>query len=128
MKTAERALDVIPLKPVDRTKRDHAESLPRDRREAKRSESTARSADFTRSDEGYFGGAMTATLVRELDACDQIMSRLRVGGSRVVFSRDDNADRKQRLRPSSRLPTSSNQEHCLFQSGQAVARQTWFAT
>lgn len=71
---------------------------------------------------------MKATLVRELDACDQIVSRLAVGGSNVVFRRDDNADRKQSLRPSIRVPTSRNQEHCLSQSGQIAARLTWLAT
>ena len=38
---------------------------------------------------------MKATLVHELDACDQIVPRLTVGGSSVIFRRDDNADRKQ---------------------------------
>ncbi len=73
-------------------------------------------------------GAMKATFVRELDACDQIVSRLAAGGSSVVFSRDDNADRKQCLRPSIRVPTSSNQENCLSQSAHAVARPTKFAS
>ena len=55
-------------------------------------------------------------------------SQSAVGGSSVIFSRDDNADRKQCLRPAIRVPTSSNQEHCLSQSGRAVARPTWLVT
>lgn len=49
---------------------------------------------------------MTATYVRELDACDQIVPRLAIGGSSVVFRRADNADHKQCLRPSIRVSTS----------------------
>ena len=43
----------------------------------------------------------------------------------VIASRDDNADHKPCVRPSIRVPTSSNQEHCLPQT---VERPNWLAT
>ncbi|MBC8113846.1 MAG: transporter [Candidatus Saccharimonas sp.] len=92
-------------KTPDRAKCHHVESLPHDRQAEKHSASTARSAVFTRSDEGYFGNAKT-------DGKEGTSSRRLGRGGESPFSGHIETDRDS-FTPSTR---TVERERCIVES------------